>query len=680
MDKSDTISTAGGNLFIGAHSITAGSLDTSLESGTGGQIGIFSSGAIDVGDIITTSSENGTGGALNISTAGSISTGNITTGSEFGVGAAVNLSTSNTIETGSITTTGGSVNLGQSTRPAASITVNGAIDTSSRVGNGGDINLLSEGNITTEDINTVSEDSDSSGGSVRLLNNGNIKTGNIETSSYGNGGNVYLSALSDTSDFGGKIEVYSIDSSAFDSGGNITLQASKTIRLIGSFLVSLLEDEIYPSDRQYTGSLDENGTLALVQSSEAIEGEIPVSILTSPGSTITIQHGSPTFQVGFGNNELPENESGTFGAIIARNTDATGFVSIRDITLTGQQEVSTEVYSDTVQINISTTSPPTPEPEPIPEPSVGSLPIPDVTLPIDGVEDPVPPTYQAPSQNISSPEIEDSTSTPDNNVVPEELPSTSGNKLPKEESISNSGGNSSPNLHNDSGSDTESTSAGSSSSGGGTLDAGNSSSELTHNSGSDTESTSVGSSSSGGGTLPANPEQTPSEGSDSSQSPSPSGTVSSSETPSPEGSESSVESPSPSKPETGVSEETESQPKPEPSNTEETEVTPATEEEVEVESEDVENREEPAEKPSNSRACTCPGERNRSRSDSKRVSTRDPNCDSNLIRQQRCNSDILHLEFSEEGEDRSIPEQLTGGTLNHATEAETHPNGAIELR
>jgi filamentous hemagglutinin family protein len=294
----------------------------------------------------------------------------------------------------------------------------------------------------------------------------------------------------------------------------------------------------------------------------------------------------------------------------------------------------------------------------------------DVTSPIDNVEEQISPVSQLPSPEVSSPEIEDS---------------TSGNNLPTDESISNSSGNSSSSgenfddgnssakLPNDSGNETESTSVGSSSSGGENFDDGNSSAKLPNDSGNETESTSVGSSSSGGGTLSATLEQTPSEGNNSSNSPSPSRTVS------PTKPDSSVESPSRSE-ETVETSEPESPSEPEPSNTEETEVAAANEEEVDVESEEVEKPEETAAEPENPRACTCPGERNRSRSDSKGVSTRDPNCDPHRTRQQRCDSDILHLEFSEEGEDRSIPEQLTGGTLNHATEVETNPNGAIELR
>ncbi|RMG07640.1 MAG: hypothetical protein D6728_16270, partial [Cyanobacteria bacterium J055] len=69
-----------------------------------------------------------------------------------------------------------------------------------------------------------------------------------------------------------------------------------------------------------------------------------------------------------------------------------------------------------------------------------------------------------------------------------------------------------------------------------------------------------------------------------------------------------------------------------------------------------------AAKPSTSRACTCPGERNRS--------TRDPNCDPHRTRQQRCDSNnILRLEFSEEEE-----------SPDEATEIQMAPNGAIELR
>jgi filamentous hemagglutinin family protein len=201
---------SGGDISItssGAIDTTSGALSSYSNKGNGGSVTLTASGDITTGYIESYSSDTGRGGNIALkSSGGAIDTSNGTLQSyaDMGNGGSVTLTASGDIKTGSIsshsmgTGSGGNIEINSSS---------GTIDTAKRglssfssQGNGGSVTLTASGNITTVGIVSYSQGT-GGGGDIELNSSaGGIDTAGGTLSSYssqGNGGSVTLSASGD---------------------------------------------------------------------------------------------------------------------------------------------------------------------------------------------------------------------------------------------------------------------------------------------------------------------------------------------------------------------------------------------------------------------------------------------------------------------------------------------------
>jgi filamentous hemagglutinin family protein len=292
------LSTSQGN--ITTDSINSSSSSTNNSSGTGGAIALLTNtGNITVQDINTysssTNNSSGTGGAIALSTSqGNITTDDINSSSvanngNSGKGGEISLTTNGNITTRSIksdsTATGGHsdqagnitiiANTGkittteitaQSFAQPQTISIPSRYNQNFYAGSGGNIKLISEKDITTNNISSdaISFNSDTgNGGEINIKTNANITTDNIYSQvrtfygTTGNGGNIILNGTGlittkiieskslinygkaqnggniEITNNNGSISLASIDSSSFSeeqgnvsNGGNINLTAN----------------------------------------------------------------------------------------------------------------------------------------------------------------------------------------------------------------------------------------------------------------------------------------------------------------------------------------------------------------------------------------------------------------------------------------------------------------------
>jgi filamentous hemagglutinin family protein len=253
MNAGDTILAPGRNVSIFGASITVGDIDTS-DAGDGGTITLTATGNITSGNLFSFSND-GTGGNITLlSTQGAIDTtaGDLNTASFFGSGGTLALFANGNIRTGNLYSyassgsgNGGSITL--SSIQGAIDTTAGNLNSASSGGNGGAIALSSNGNITTDRIETsslnyTSGNTGNSGSITLISNNGDISTGELLSPSQanfgssGNSGAITITASNGSITTNGRIWSFSLaalegGSGTSGNGGAITLTAKNDISI-----------------------------------------------------------------------------------------------------------------------------------------------------------------------------------------------------------------------------------------------------------------------------------------------------------------------------------------------------------------------------------------------------------------------------------------------------------------
>ncbi|NEO53856.1 MAG: CHAT domain-containing protein [Okeania sp. SIO3B5] len=245
-----------GNITITSNgNLTTGNIDSRSRDGNGGNITLESIG----GNINTTSGElaslskTGSAGNVTIKSQGDINTGNIDSRSDgSGQGGNITLESTN----GNIDTTGGEIVSKSQAGNAGSVNIKavgdintGNIDSQTQGGQGGDITLESTGG----NIDTVGIDEEPAGifaasregdaGNTTIISNGDLTTGNIDSRSRdGQSGNITLEST------GGNIDTTVgelASSSRNGSAGNVSLTSHGDIKTgeISSFAGRGIDDQ-----------------------------------------------------------------------------------------------------------------------------------------------------------------------------------------------------------------------------------------------------------------------------------------------------------------------------------------------------------------------------------------------------------------------------------------------------
>jgi len=183
-------------------------------------------------------------------------------------------------------------------------TSTGTLDTSSITGNGGAINLTAFGNITSGNLNSSANGTESNGGNIAIKSNtGSITIGNLNSSGTNNGGEIFIDAKT-------QITAGQINSSGTSGkGGNLTLDPSGDIQVTwinsqggtSGGKVNITTDRFFRA----TGTFDQNGVATSISTAG-----------NSGSGDITIRHGGnglTPFRIGDG------KTNGTLGAISSGN-------------------------------------------------------------------------------------------------------------------------------------------------------------------------------------------------------------------------------------------------------------------------------------------------------------------------------------------------------------------------
>jgi CHAT domain-containing protein len=204
----------------GAINTTAGTLDSSSNSGDGGAIALRAATNIQTGQINSSGTNNA--GEIRLESGGNITTLGILnslgdTGGNITLNAERNITTLTNILSSGVNGNGGDITL--SSRNGAINTTAGSLNSSSGNGDGGAIALTAFDNIQAGQINSQGNNN---GGEIRLESGENITT--LETlNSLGNtGGNISLNAE-------GNLTTYWIDTTGNLNGGKIELQSGGDI-------------------------------------------------------------------------------------------------------------------------------------------------------------------------------------------------------------------------------------------------------------------------------------------------------------------------------------------------------------------------------------------------------------------------------------------------------------------
>ncbi len=226
------ISTSGGEIQLSAEGdiSISGDIASTVVGGEGGNISLTSNGGdIDAGqNTLNSSSESGRGGNLSLRATGNIRTNNLDASSTDGQGGNIIVETTGGgIESVSLNATstsgeGGEVSL------AAVADINAEnIDSSGSLG-GGNIQISSSRGAIATSGNIDTSSQEGVGGEVNLTAVGEVVTGEITTAGLQDGGNITLtSETADVDTTGSNLDV----SSATGNDGNIVINAGENISI-----------------------------------------------------------------------------------------------------------------------------------------------------------------------------------------------------------------------------------------------------------------------------------------------------------------------------------------------------------------------------------------------------------------------------------------------------------------
>jgi filamentous hemagglutinin family protein len=273
----------------GAINTTLGIINTTTQTGLGGNTTFQASGNITTGQILATGLLGG--GTINLtSNNGVINTtvGSIDASSTNGNGGNTTFQASGNITTGQILVTGalggGTINL---TSNNGAITTTGDIDASSTNGNGGNINFVASNSITTNNLNTSS--ALASGGNISLDPTGDIVLNSANTAGSIQGGNFFASST------GGNIRVLGFVSSPFAACAGASICSASNSGNTGG-QIFLRHGGLNPF---VIGNSSTNGTAGIVttgSSTLALGRIIPVGTsIFSQGNILIAPSGDTTF-------------------------------------------------------------------------------------------------------------------------------------------------------------------------------------------------------------------------------------------------------------------------------------------------------------------------------------------------------------------------------------------------
>ncbi|MBD1809276.1 CHAT domain-containing protein [Microcoleus sp. FACHB-SPT15] len=297
MNSGDSIFAEGRNVSISGANVTVGEINTASLN-DGGAISLSATGNITTGNLFSFSYDLGTGGNISLtSTQGAIdtTTGDLNSASFFGNGGAIALFANGSITTGNLYSyassgagNGNSITL-TSTQGAIDTTAGSLNSAAGGTGNGGAIAISSNGNITTDRVETsalnyVSGNSGSSGAISLISDNGSISTGELLSPSQsnfgssGDSGTISLTANNGSITTNGRIWSFSLatvegGSGNSGNGGAITLTARDDITTI--------QDSINSRSQGYFGASRLGGAINLTSST----GNISTGNLTSSGAS-----------------------------------------------------------------------------------------------------------------------------------------------------------------------------------------------------------------------------------------------------------------------------------------------------------------------------------------------------------------------------------------------------------
>ena len=297
MNSGDTIFAEGRNISISGANVTVGEINTASLNDAGA-ISLSATGNITTGNLFSFSYDLGTGGNISLtSTQGTIDTtaGDLNSASFFGNGGAIALFANGNITTGNLYSyassgagNGNSITL-TSTQGAVDTTAGSLNSAAGGTGNGGAIAISSNGNITTDRVETsalnyTSGNSGNSGAISLISDNGSISTGELLSPSQanfgssGDSGAISLTANNGSITTNGRIwsfSLASVDGGSGNSGngGAITLTARDDITTI--------QDTLNSRSQSYFGASSLGGAINLITGN----GNVFTGNLTSSGAS-----------------------------------------------------------------------------------------------------------------------------------------------------------------------------------------------------------------------------------------------------------------------------------------------------------------------------------------------------------------------------------------------------------
>jgi CHAT domain-containing protein len=294
---------AGGNAAGGNISIISDSentvnvrelLTTSSENGSGGNVDINSNGNVNLAGIAASGSQQG--GNINITSLGNIDTsaGSLDASSQTGSGGNVNLDAAGAIATGEINTSG--LRQGGQLRLASqnNIQTTGNLNSSSSEGIAGSVTIQATGDVILGgNITSIGE---VAGGNVDISTTGgniNLSNSNIETfSENGSGGNITLDAA-------GSVTASNIAAFGNTASGNVTILSGQNAIATGSIQTQAGENA--PTGSVTLGNFTAEGNVQNANIAPDENGEPTGSVeAVAPDGSTSIQ------SIGESNEEPPE--------------------------------------------------------------------------------------------------------------------------------------------------------------------------------------------------------------------------------------------------------------------------------------------------------------------------------------------------------------------------------------
>lgn len=377
MNSEDTIFAEGRNISISGVNVTVGEVNTASLN-NGGAISLSATGNITTGNLFSFSYDLGTGGNITLtSTQGTIDTtaGDLNSASFFGDSGAIALFANGSITTGNLYSyassgagNGNSITL-TSTQGAIDTTAGSLNSAAGGTGNGGAIAISSDGNITTDRVETsalnyTSGNSGSSGVITLISNNGSISTGELLSPSQanfgssGDSGAISLTANNGSITTNGRISSFSlatVDGGSGNSGngGAITLTARDDITTIQDSINS--RSQSYFGASSLGGAINITGTGNIATGNLTSSGASGGSIAINAEQTISTGVIDSSGNLGDGGNVTLDGIGNIQVSSINAQGGSNGIGGQVDVT-TGQFFQATETFSDRNGIEASISS------------------------------------------------------------------------------------------------------------------------------------------------------------------------------------------------------------------------------------------------------------------------------------------------------------------------------------